>query len=386
MIYTRPAMSSQATRSPLPLAIWMLLAALLLALARAPGPGEAIAAFSAGFGRSLGAFALILLPSFTLAEALGHLNPRLPGRLARGAAPVLGAAMVCPDTAYATLAPIAGRHRPEVAFGTFAGFKLLYPAGPLIVATGLGVAPTGALFLLGLAVFVPVWVAGQLWARLASGAAPGAEGAAGGGLRAYAPLMLLFALIAAGLVPGAALPGALGLLTTPTGALLAGAALALTLLPAPARRPVIEAAMRRTAGLLLLIGIATALGSLFTEALPVEALARSTGGAAAVFLLFALTAAFKMAQGSSMATFAAVTPVVAPLVAASGLSAPLAVMAICAGSLATILPNDSFFWLVREDALAGESDRRALMLLALGGALQALVALAGVLIALELGL
>ena len=87
-----------------------------------------------------------------------------------------------------------------------------------------------------------------------------------------------------------------------------------------------------------------------------------------------------------MATFAAVTPVVAPLVAASGLSAQLAVMAICAGSLATILPNDSFFWLVREDALAGESDRRALMLLALGGALQALVALAGVLIALELGL
>ena len=379
-------MPTQAPRSPLPLAIWMLLAAVLLALGHAPGPGAVIAAFSTGFGQSLGAFALILLPSFALAEALGQLNPRLPGRLTQGAAPVLGAAMVCPDTAYATLAPIAGRQRVKVAFGAFAGFKLLYPAGPLIVATGLGAAPTGALFVLGFAVFVPVWAAGQLWARLAGKAAPGVESVASGGLCAYVPLALLFTLIAAGLAPGTALPGRFGFLTMPTGALLAGAALALVLLPAAARRPAIEAAMRRTAGLLLLIGIATALGSLFTQTLPVEALARTKGGPAAVIMLFALTAAFKMAQGSSMATFAAVTPVVAPLVAASGLSTPLAVMAICAGSLATILPNDSFFWLVREDALARESDRRALMLLALGGMLQALVALAGVLIALELGL
>jgi GntP family gluconate:H+ symporter len=372
----------------------MLLAALALALALAREPGAAIAAFSAGFGQSLGTFALILLPSFALAEALGALKARLPGRLARGAAPVLGAAMVCPDTAYATLAPIAGRRRAEVAFGAFAGFKLLYPAGPLIVATGLGVAPSGALFVLGLGVFVPVWIAGQVWARMAGGGtggaiggdAPTAPGAAAESLRAYAPLVLLFALIALGLMPFAASSGRLGFLTTPSGALLAGAALALALLEPSARRPCVEAAMRRTAGLLLLIGIAAALGSFFTQVLPANGIGRAGGGAGAVLTLFALTAGFKMAQGSSMATFAAVTPVVAPLVASSGLSAPLAVMAICAGSLFTILPNDSFFWLVREDALAGENDRRALMLLAAGGALQAMVALAGVLMALEVGL
>ena len=380
-------MPAHVSRHSLPLAIWMLLAAVLLALARGPGALEAVAAFNDGFGRNLGAFALILLPSFTLSEALARLRPLLPGRLATGAAPPLGAAMVCPDTAYATLAPIAGRRRLEVALGAFAGFKLLYPAGPLIVATGLGVTPSGRMLLLGATIFVPVWLAGLGWARLAAGGAAAArQGDAKGPLRAHAPLALLFMLIAVGFTPLAGSSGRLGFLTTPAGALLASAALALALLPPDARRPALEAAMRRSAGILLLIGIATALGGLLGRALPVAALSGAASGPAAVIALFTLSAAFKMAQGSSMATFAAVSPVVAPLAAASGLSAPLVVMAICAGSLATILPNDSFFWLVREDALAGASERRATMLLALGGLLQALVALAGVLLALEMGL
>ena len=383
-------MPAHVSRHPLPLAIWMLLAAVLLALVRGPGAIEAIAAFNAGFGRNLGAFALILLPSFTLSEALARLRPRLPGRLATVAAPPLGAAMLCPDTAYATLAPIAGRRRLEVAFGAFSGFKLLYPAGPLIVATGLGVTPSGRMLLLGVMIFVPVWLAGLGWARLTEGDAVArameAREEANGPVQAHAPLALLFMLVAVGFTPLAGSSGRLGFLTTPTGALLTSAALALALLPPDARRPTLEAAMRRSAGILLLIGIATALGGLLGRALPVEALTGGTSGPTAVLALFALSAIFKMAQGSSMATFAAVTPVVAPLVAASGLSAPLVVMAICAGSLATILPNDSYFWLAREDALAGDSERRATVVLALGGLLQALVALAGVLIALEMGL
>jgi GntP family gluconate:H+ symporter len=100
-----------------------------------------VSAFNTGFGRALGEFALILLPSFTLAAALSRQNiaSNVAGRTVALASPVAGAGMICPDTAYAALSPAAGRYKMDTAFGAYAGFKLLYPAGPLIVAAGLGV-------------------------------------------------------------------------------------------------------------------------------------------------------------------------------------------------------------------------------------------------------
>ncbi|HJP20794.1 MAG TPA: hypothetical protein QF861_04455, partial [Alphaproteobacteria bacterium] len=55
-----------------PLVIWMIAAALALALAGGLGAPEMIRVFNAGWGRALGEFALILLPSFTLAAALAR--------------------------------------------------------------------------------------------------------------------------------------------------------------------------------------------------------------------------------------------------------------------------------------------------------------------------
>ena len=83
-----------------------------------------------------------------------------------------------------------------------------------------------------------------------------------------------------------------------------------------------------------------------------------------------------------MATFAAVAPVTAPLVAASDLDPVAAIFAICLGSFVAILPNDSFYWLVRRDALAQEkSELKAAKILASGALLQALVGLVLLLIA-----
>jgi GntP family gluconate:H+ symporter len=93
--------------------------------------------------------------------------------------------------------------------------------------------------------------------------------------------------------------------------------------------------------------------------------------------LFALTMVFKLAQGSSMATFAAISPVAAPVVLASGVNEIAAVFAICLGSFIAILPNDSYYWLVRRDALAGEqSEGRAICILTGGAVVQALVGMA----------
>ena|GEM_PF-4137779 len=53
-----------------------------------------------------------------------------------------------------------------------------------------------------------------------------------------------------------------------------------------------------------------------------------------------------------------------------------AVFAICLGSFVAILPNDSFYWLVRRSALEGQSDQRSIAVLSGGALVQALVGLA----------
>ena len=156
----------------LPLVVWMVALTLILGLGSGMGSVDLVAAYNLGFGRALGEFALILLPSFTLAAALSRQNvaSEAAGRATAFASPVAGAGMICPDTAYAALSPAAGRYKLELAFGAYAGFKLLYPAGPLIVAAGLGAAvtetvPPVTLLLAGVMLTLPVWAAGVIWAR-----------------------------------------------------------------------------------------------------------------------------------------------------------------------------------------------------------------------------
>jgi hypothetical protein len=128
---SRPAVS-------LPQPVWLILLALALGLGHGLPAPVLIKNFGAGFGRALGDFALILIPSFVLAacparQALGG-APRVASVLA----PLTAAGMVCPDTAYAALSSVAKHRKLSVAFGSHAGYRLLFPAGPLIVATGLG--------------------------------------------------------------------------------------------------------------------------------------------------------------------------------------------------------------------------------------------------------
>jgi GntP family gluconate:H+ symporter len=107
-------------------------------------------------------------------------------------------------------------------------------------------------------------------------------------------------------------------------------------------------------------------------------------GVLSLLALFVLTILFKLAQGSSMATFAAIAPVAAPIVAVSGVNSIAAIFAICLGSFVAILPNDSYYWLVRRDALADAKEGRAIWILSGGAILQAVIGmmllLAGVMI------
>lgn len=378
----------------LPLVVWMVLLTLLLGLAGGLPAHDLVAGFNLGFGRALGEFALILLPSFTLAAVLSRqqLSSDAAGRTAALASPIAGAGMICPDTAYAALSPAAGRYKLDLTFGAYAGFKLLYPAGPLIVAAGLGIGAMQVepvlLLAIGAGLALPVWLAGVLWARWMVGeqALSQTEQSISSGnlFQSFAPFALMAGLLVLGGVVGQADIGALDFLLIPKGALLAAALLSLLQVAPDQRRDCLDSAVRRTGSLLLVIGAASAFGSVLTGMVALDRIVPTGSGLLTLLALFALTILFKLAQGSSMATFAAIAPVAAPIVAASGVNPIAAIFAICLGSFVAILPNDSYYWLVRRDALTEQEEVRAIWVLAGGTTLQAAIGmmllLAGVMI------
>ena len=239
----------------LPLVIWMVLLTIVLDLAAGRDADEVIGEFNTGFGWALGEFALILLPSFTLAAALARQNiaSNAASRTVALASPIAGAGMICPDTAYAALSPAAGRYKLDTAFGAYAGFKLLYPAGPLIVAAGLGV--TGAqgieptmLLLCGAVLTLPVWLAGVIWGRFAITIAPATiepESAKGNGqlLVIFAPFLVMAGLLVLGDVVGPTGIGSIDFALLPKGALIIAAILALLQTPSDKRRECLDSAV-----------------------------------------------------------------------------------------------------------------------------------------------
>jgi GntP family gluconate:H+ symporter len=379
----------------LPLIVWMVVLALALGLVGGLDAEGLVHAFNKGFGRALGEFALILLPSFTIAAALSRYDMSAASRVTVVASPFAAAGMVCPDTAYAALSPAAAGRKLSMAFGAYAGFRLLFPAGPLIVATALGVA-SAKLFVFGLALLVPVWLAGLVWARRfedkVAARAPGALGdieAPTAGrrelMRGVTPFVVLAALLVVGGVAEFGAWPLVDFITQPKGALITAAVVALIEQPVEARRECLDSAVRRTGSLLLVIGAASAFGGVLTSVIPVAELVPSQAGIMGLLTLFVLTVAFKLMQGSSMATFAAVTPVAAPLVLAAGIDPVAAVFAICLGTFVTMLPNESFYWLVRRDALEEMSEGRVVAMLASGASLQAVVGLTTLLLLVWVG-
>lgn len=386
--------SIQIALSQFPFVFWMIAGTIVLAIFSGMNATQTIKSFNAGFGKALGEFTLILLPAFTLAAALAQFTQSTSPKALTAMlclAPISGAGMVCPDTAYAALAPAARantRHKLAIAFGAYGGFKLLFPAGPLLVATTLGVQNDPKLVWLGICLTIPVWLVGLLWARMVSLPEPKIEMAKQNVQQAQnndapikwkisvAPFALLIALVGAGIIFDFSQWTILDFATRPKGALIIAAIYILSQLPVQNWRPCLEQASRRTANLLLLIGSASAFGAVLTSQLDLSAISQLAQGKWLIFSLFGLTVLFKLIQGSSLATFAAITPVAAPIINAADISPVAATFAICIGSFIAILPNDSFYWLVRRDALAHILDEKRIIYVLSGGAfLQAMCGL-----------
>lgn len=370
----QPHVTSGALLS-VPLPLVMLLGALAIGIGSGLSGRPLLHALDAGFGAALAEYALILIPAFILAGSLSRSGLQTgSGRTVVLLAPLAGAGMACPDTAYAALSPVSGARKISMLFGAYAGFKLLVPAGPAIVGTGLGGFDM-RLAVAAVPVFLVAWAVGLLFARrFEAGAGEDASVGKGGlGGRILIPLAVIAGLLVAGfaLQGRAALPAVLAFLLSPKGALLVGAAVSLAPLSRSQRAEALEGGMRRAAPLLLTIGAASALGAMLVEVLPVEryaALLVSTG--LVLPALFVFTATFKVAKGSSMATFAGTSGIVAALLPSLGVSPEAATLAMCAGAFACITPNDSLYWQVRQDVFSGQSDATAMRVLTVGSALQ----------------
>ena len=368
-----------ATKNPfiriprIPLPLVMILLSILTALVTNMGDAAFIAAFSKGFGRSLGYFAILLLSSFFIAAAIGKGGTASLGRLSAFVSPFTGAAMVCPDTSYATLSPMAGNYRSHVSVGSYAGFKLLVPAGPLIVGVALAADVGSPRFIfLGLALTISTVIAGLLWLSFvnrSSGPRPAVSSPAEAKFvrtlrlqttKRLLPLLCLAALLVAGFMLNSSANTVLRFFTSPVGALVGTSVLTYAMISPEIRRECLESAMRRSASLLLVIGSAMALGEILTETLSLEDIATYFQGQHSslvlIIFLFAVTSLFKVLNGSSMATFAAVPPLLSPVIANSSISLETAVYAICLGSFVAALPNDSYFWLTQpnDGAVSGE--------------------------------
>lgn len=366
----------------IPFSLSMILITVLLGLASGLSAKETIGVFNDGFGDVLGEIALVLLPSFVLASAITQSGVKTSAAwLANGVAPFAGAAMVCPDTAYAALAPVSGRRKLSTLFGVYAGFKLLVPAGPALVAAMLG-GLSSTLIAWGAIACLLAWGVGLAFAQRyeAAGAADAPEAAGAIPAAVFAPFMVLLGLIISGSIftaAGFTAPSFIAYLLDPKCALLMAAICALAFVPTEQRTDVIEKGVRRTTPLLLMIGAASALGAMMAATLPFAAIAQALASTGlATLALFLLAAALKLSKGSSMATFAGAGGIVAALLPGLGLSGEAATLALCAGAFVAIAPNDSLFWLARDDVFEGKDTGRAARILATGSTLQGLSALA----------
>lgn len=366
-----------------PLPLVMLLVTVLLGIGSGMNSSVLFHRINVGFGSALGEFALILIPSFTLAAALSRPGGAVgSGRITTLLAPFVGAGMVCPDTAYAALSPMAGGRKLSLVFGAYAGFKLLVPAGPAIIATALG-GVDNRLFIIAIPVFFVAWMVGLAYARWLEATSDDDARDPDGriGMRVAAPLLAIIVLVVIGFAASGRviLPPVLDFLVSPKGALLVAAVIALIPLTTEEKTQALESGMRRTAPLLLTIGAASALGTILVATLPVTRLAELVVSTGLVLpALFLFTATFKVVKGSSMATFAGTSGIIAALLPSLQVSPEAATLAMCAGAFVTIAPNDSLFWLVRQDAFAGQSDSVAMRVLAIGPILQGMAALLAV--------
>lgn len=354
-----------------------------------------IAAFEEGFGRTIQSIAVVIVLGSVIAEALKHTggieritssmiewvgHKRMPLALTMSGW-VIGIAIFS-DVGYVILNPLvhsaalkSGTTMSVMATGLVGSMQLTHALvpptpGPLAAVALVG-ADLGTVIVYGSIITLIASIAGWLFA-LAIGprvtSPPSTEfvgqslieqGRAGelpSTWRAYAPIVVPLALIAAQSAAANALPPdhfvnrVMLYLGWPVIALGIGVLLAYwntSSSQAQARTSTwIEDALRTSAMIIIVTGLGGALSFILRETPAVEAIARTVAstGLPAIFLPFALGVVGNMVTGSTTVGVITAASVTAPMMGTLNLRPEATMLAGAAGSMIIKYPNSSYFW------------------------------------------
>jgi GntP family gluconate:H+ symporter len=340
-----------------------------------------------GFSDVLGYIAVIIVSATVMGRVMEEtgatyvVSRTVLGWVGRSRSPVaagvagyiLALPVMCCDTAFIMLSPLAGALASgsgyslrlftlALAAGTFTGFKLVFPAAPLFPAA-MFQADVSKVIALGLAASVPALISGLWLAYRLCGSPLNMEKRCSseydrlgenydrlpGPVLSFAVILVPIALIVAGsLFTGI---GVLGFVGSPVIALPLGVltSMLLTLGLDPSTvNGWIDEGVSRSAGILVIVGAGGVLGAVLQEAGVGELLGGlSVGlGLPGLLVIFLIAAMIKTGQGSSMVTMVTAPAIIQPLLPSLGIDPAVAAMAVCAGAMVCVNVNDSFFWVV----------------------------------------
>ncbi len=399
---------------------------MVIGLAAGLKPENLVTTVVDGFGKMLGYTTIVVASGIIIGEFLDKTGAaltitqtilRLVGRARTSLATaisgyILAIPVMCSDTAFIILSPVVRGLAAEaglsvsflslaLAVGVYTSFKLIPPSpGPLAILT-MFQADFAKTLALTFVMSLPVFAVGYLWARRCSAGAARPSPVASAELppneqnEQYLPgvavsflpmavpvlLMVLKAVADSILAEGTLARTVVGFVGHPVVALPLGVGLLMLL----NRRVGMETmskwtsdAIVRSASILLIVGAGGALGAVLQQTGVGGYLGTlmTETGLPGLLVPFLLAMMLKITQGSSLVTMFTTPAIVAPVLPSLGISPEIAVLSTCAGALAVVHVNDSFFWVVTRFAGMDVSEGyRSLTILTL---LQGLLALATV--------
>jgi len=372
----------------------IMLITIVVGLTAGLDPQDVITYVVQGFGGMLGYTGIVVVcgiiigefldksgATVTIAETVIKLAGKTRIALAAGISGyILAIPVMCCDTAFVILSPIAralataggvsaSTMALALAVGAYTSHILIPPSpGALAILTTFG-ADFGKTLMLSFLVSVPVFAVGMLWAyRHGSKVAVRSEMVAfdevkrgyavlPGVFQSFVPILAPVLLIVIKSVASDSLTsGSLARIIVdfvgdPVIALPIGVLLLMVLNQKAGMEKMTEwtsAAITRSAPILVIVGAGGALGKVLSQTGLGDYLGNiiTRAGLPGLLVPFLLAAALKTAQGSSLVTMFTAPAIVLPFLPSLGLSPEIAALATCAGALAVVHANDSFFWLV----------------------------------------
>lgn len=263
----------------------------------------------------------------------------------------------------------------SLATGLYAAHVFVPPTPGPLAAAALLEADLGLVLLMGLAVSIPVSLAGYFWARIIG---KSLKGDVKGDdvsdkeeaqlpikpIQAFMPLLAPIALIAMKSIVNypthplgeGVIFQLLDFLGNPIMALLVGVFFALSLgrnVPAEEKEGWVPEAFKQAGAIVLITGAGGAFGAILrTMDIASMINLESSSGVGGLLIAFLIAAVLKTAQGSSTVAIITTSAIIAPLLESFGLISAtdksLAVLAVGAGAMTVSHINDSYFWVVSQ--------------------------------------